>query len=382
MSRAACTGAECAVVVREMGDRPVCCVCHQPQGGGGLVKTLGLALGSGGARGWAHIGVIRALEEAGIQIHAIAGSSIGAFVGAIYAADELDDLEAFVQKLNWRAIVSYFDVVFPSTGLLDGSRIYDLLSEHLYDRHIEDTTIPFCCIATDLETGGPVCLEQGRLADAVRASISIPGIFTPFQHSGRHLGDGGIVNPLPVDVARRLGVDVVLAVNLNHPTPPDEAPAATSDKPNQADSEGKDSDRGTESDPVLTAESEGDRDIMPEQLDRLADRFQSTRAAKVLQRIQDQYETLQDQLQDKLDNWMPEERQGPNIFDVIGVSLNVMEQRVTQSMLTEHPPEILLQPPLSQYGIFDFHQAKAIIKTGYEYAQQQLPEIKAQLQMD
>ena len=119
-------------------------------------------------------------------------------------------------------------MVFPSTGLLDGNRIYDLLSEHLYDRHIEDTTIPFCCVATDLETGGPVCLEQGLLSDAVRASISIPGIFTPFVHSGRHLGDGGIVNPVPVDVARRLGVDVVLAVNLNHPAPLDEADEETS----------------------------------------------------------------------------------------------------------------------------------------------------------
>ncbi|WP_242517613.1 patatin family protein [Leptolyngbya iicbica] len=356
------------------------------------MKTLGLALGSGGARGWAHIGVIRALEEAGIQIHAIAGSSIGAFVGAIYAADELDELEAFVQNLNWRAIVSYFDVVFPSTGLLDGNRIYDLLSEHLYDRHIEDTTIPFCCVATDLETGGPVCLEQGHLADAVRASISIPGIFTPFLHSGRHLGDGGIVNPVPVDVARRLGVDVVLAVNLNHPAPPDETSgemstdstaAPTRNQPDDSDPEMADGDRGAESsDNPLTEASESDRNRMPEQLDRLADQFQSTRAAKVLQRLQDQYATLQDQLQAKLDNWMPEERQGPNIFDVIGVSLNVMEQRVTHSMLTEHPPEILLQPPLSQYGIFDFHQAKAIIQTGYDYAQQQLPEIKAHLQME
>lgn len=347
-----------------------------------MVKTLGLALGSGGARGWAHIGVIRALEEAGIQIHAIAGSSIGAFVGAIYAADELDDLEAFVQTLNWRAIVSYFDVVFPSTGLLDGSRIYDLLSEHLYDRQIEDTNIPFCCVATDLETGSPVCLEQGRLADAVRASISMPGIFTPFEHSGRHLGDGGIVNPVPVDVARRLGVDVVLAVNLNHPTPPDEAPAATGDQADHADSDAAASDRGAESDHPLDSASESDLDIEPNQLDRLADRFQNTRAAKVLQRIQDHYETLQDQLQDKLDKWMPEERQGPNIFDVIGVSLNVMEQSVTQSILTEHPPDILLQPALSHYGIFDFHQAEAIIKTGYDAAQQQLPDIKAHLQME
>ncbi|WP_239112183.1 patatin-like phospholipase family protein [Halomicronema sp. CCY15110] len=356
-----------------------------------MVKTLGLALGSGGARGWAHIGVIRALEEAGIQIHAIAGSSIGAFVGAIYAADELDELEAFVQSLNWRAIVSYFDVVFPSTGLLDGNRIYDLLSEHLCDRQIEDTKIPFCCVATDLEAGSPVCLEQGRLADAVRASISMPGIFTPFQHSGRHLGDGGIVNPVPVDVARRLGVDVVLAVNLNHPTSPDEAAvdisadptaSSTSHQSDNSTSESADGDRVPESDNPLNSDSESNLDILPKQIDRLAEQFQSTRAAKVLQRLQDRYETLQDQLQEKLDNWLPEERQGPNIFDVIGVSLNVMEQRVTQNMLTEHPPEILLQPPLSHHGIFDFHQAEAIIKTGYECVQQQLPEIKAHLQID
>ena len=145
----------------------------------------------------------------------LSGASIGALVGAIYCAGELDELEDFVRELSWRDMLSYFDMVFPTSGLLDGNRVYDLLSDHMQGMKIEDSPIPFCCVATDLIKGEEVHLRSGSMVDAVRASISVPGIFTPFCRGDLFLGDGGIVNPVPVDVVRAMGAEVVIAVNLN-----------------------------------------------------------------------------------------------------------------------------------------------------------------------
>lgn len=341
-----------------------------------MAKSVGLVLGSGGARGWAHIGVIRALQAAQIPITHVVGASIGAFVGAIYAAGELDDLEDFVRDLDWRAIVSYFDVVFPYSGLLDGSRIYDLLSEHLQSLAIEEATIPFCCVATDLGTGEEVHLKTGPMVDAVRASISIPGIFTPFEKDGCHLGDGGIINPVPVTVARDMGADVIIAVNLNsNPVSgkvgadpaiadnrhPEDPPADAAENAAQADPEPD----GAEPDPTSEAAAAQQR---------------AQRKAGLMARIQSHYEDFQDRLQVKLNNWMPDNRTGPNIFDVIGLSLNVMEQQVTRSALVACPPEILIEPDLSQYSIFDFHQAETIIRAGYRSTERQIPQIRSLLE--
>jgi NTE family protein len=154
------------------------------------MKRVGLALGSGGARGWAHIGVIHALQEAGIRIDCISGASIGALVGAIHCAGELDELEDFILDLSWKDMFSFFDMVFPTSGLLDGDKVYELLSEHMQGMKFEDSPIPFCCVATDLIKGEEVHLSSGLMVDAVRASISVPGIFTPFCHGDLFLGDG------------------------------------------------------------------------------------------------------------------------------------------------------------------------------------------------
>lgn len=343
-----------------------------------MPKTLGLALGSGGARGWAHIGVIRALQEADVAISAIAGASIGAFVGAIYAAGELDELEALVRDLDWRSIVSYFDLVFPASGLLDGNKVYELLSEHLQNLCIEDASIPFCCIATDLITGQEVCLSHGSMADAVRASISIPGIFTPFSKDSTFLGDGGIVNPVPVDAIRRMGVDVVLAVNLNRPTATVDGSetlenSARKATDSQKSAEGEDpsaSDRSEDSPADDAEEKNRDRIALPDS------------ASSLIQRLRSRYEAMQETVQAKLEGWLPAEKSGPNIFDVIGISLNVMEQRVTQSQLAQYPPDILLEPTLCHYSIFDFHQAADIIECGYQATQQQLPALLQLLAAD
>ncbi|MEN9203452.1 MAG: patatin family protein [Thermostichus sp. DG_1_6_bins_120] len=311
-------------------------------------KKLGLALGSGGARGWAHIGVIRALERAGIPIDYIAGASIGAFVGAIYAAGELDELEEFVRDLNWKMILSLFDVVFPTCGLLDGNKIYELLTEHLQELYIEEAGIPFCCVATDLITGQEVQLRSGKMADAVRASISIPVIFTPFQYEGRYLGDGGIVNPVPVQVVRDMGADIVVAVNLNHVDLP-------------------------------VAEEQVEETEIEETFQRRqrlnADGEVIEEETNFITRIRRRYQSLQEGIKEKISQWFPDEPSGPNIFDVIGITLNVLEQRITQSILTQYPPDLLLQPKLSQYSIFDFHEADAIIREGYRQMRRAIPEL-------
>ncbi|MCT0219100.1 patatin family protein [Synechococcus sp. CS-1329] len=323
------------------------------------MTSIGLALGSGGARGWAHIGVLRALQEQGIRIDGIAGSSIGALVGAMHCADELDDLEDFIRELSWKGMLSYFDMVFPTSGLLDGNKIYALLSERLQEMRIEDSDIPFCCVTTDLINGKEVQLRSGLMVDAVRASISVPGIFTPFCAGDRVLADGGLVNPVPVDVVRSMGAEVVIAVNLNSPgtgseaEPSGEAQGATHRK------EAEESGGG----PHPRASSEASKQRKESFLKSLAERYEN---------LQD---NLQESLQDKVDRWFPDQDPCPNIFEVIGLSLNVMEQQVTRSRLEEHTPDLLVQPLLADFAIFDFHKADAIIRKGYTAMKQQMPAL-------
>ncbi|NJK35095.1 MAG: patatin family protein [Oscillatoriales cyanobacterium SM2_2_1] len=306
-----------------------------------MAKTLGLALGSGGARGWAHIGVIRTLEQAGIKVDFISGSSIGALVGAIHAAGALHELEAFIRDLQWQDILSFFDMVFPRSGLLDGNKIYALLSDHIRSMAIEAAPIPFRCVATDLLRGEEVCLTSGSMVDAVRASISIPGVFTPVPWNGTHLADGGIVNPVPVDVVRAMGAEVVLAVNLNGRSP------------------------------VAVAEIGVDESVIPV--------LPATEGTGVIAQFRGQYKALTETLQSKLEQWLPQADQAPTIFETIGITLNLMEQQITQSRLADCPPDLLVEPPLQEFGIFDFHRAAEIIRVGERHGRLILPELQSRL---
>jgi NTE family protein len=177
---------------------------------------IGLALGSGSARGLAHLGVIRAIEDAGIEVGFIAGSSMGALIGAIHAAGKLDELEASFQGFDWKKTASFFDVVLPKSGLLDGARISELVRAHIHADTIEALPIPFAAVATDIVSGEEVVIRSGDVIEAVRASISVPGIFTPVRSNGHILVDGGITNPVPVSAARAMGAGIVIAVDLNH----------------------------------------------------------------------------------------------------------------------------------------------------------------------
>ena len=180
----------------------------------GPLARVGLALGSGSARGWAHIGVVRALEQAGVRPELVCGTSIGSLVGAAYAAGELDRLEQWARSLRKGEVIKFLDVSL-GRGLVKGERIMSFLRSNFRDRPIEDLALPFAAVATSLENGAEVWLRRGSTLAAVRASIAIPGLLAPVRHDGSLLVDGGLVNPVPVSLARAMGADFVIAVDLN-----------------------------------------------------------------------------------------------------------------------------------------------------------------------
>ena len=309
-----------------------------------MPHKIGLALGGGGAKGWAHIGAIRALEDADIPIHYVAGTSIGAVVGALYTSGELDALEHFVNHLDWKMIVSCLDVVFPRQGLLDGGRIDDLLSAHL-ERQIEETQIPFCCVSTNLMPREPVCISSGSLVEAVRASLSLPGIFTPVQREGACLVDGGLVNPLPIDVAREMGAEIVIAIDLN-------SSLSAIEDCNQA-SETEEDSNSEPGYPYCPDEDTG-----------------------ILESLEQRYRDITDTVQEKIDQWMPVSDITFNIFDIIGNSIDIMQQGLTRSNMESHPPDILIEVNLKDIGVFDFHLASRAIEAGYTQTKRQLDDIR------
>ncbi|MDQ2095241.1 patatin-like phospholipase family protein [Rhodalgimonas zhirmunskyi] len=178
-------------------------------------RKLGIALGSGGARGWCHIGVLKELDAMGVRPALVAGCSMGALVGAAWAGGVLDRLEDWARALTRQRFVSYADVRFGSGGVVKGRAIAEILTSLGLPDRIEDLALPFVAVATDLETGREVWLQEGSLADAVRASISIPGVFAPHYLDGRWLLDGGLINPVPTSASRALGADATIAVNPN-----------------------------------------------------------------------------------------------------------------------------------------------------------------------
>ncbi|OPZ27268.1 MAG: NTE family protein RssA [Lentisphaerae bacterium ADurb.BinA184] len=179
----------------------------------------GLALGGGAGRGWAHVGVLRALTESGLRVTHVAGTSIGALVGAFAAAGKTAVLTDTVAKFGPLRFLRLFDPGWSGTGLVGGRRVEAFLRDHLGDACIEDLPVRYAAVATDLLTGGAVVLDRGPLVTAVRASIAIPGVFTPVESEGRLLADGGLLDPMPVGVVRRLGAARVIAVGLNRDIP-------------------------------------------------------------------------------------------------------------------------------------------------------------------
>jgi NTE family protein len=180
-------------------------------------KKVGLALSGGAARGLAHVGVLRILEKEGIPIHMIAGTSAGAVAGAAYAwSNDTAHITRAVLDSRWRRTTSVLDLSFPRNGLMKGKKIRDFFVSFFGGNiKFKDLRIPFACVATDIDTGEEVVIDRGSVADALRASISVPGIFNAVKYEGRYLVDGGLTTPVPIQVVRKMGADFIIAVNVN-----------------------------------------------------------------------------------------------------------------------------------------------------------------------
>jgi len=278
---------------------------------------IGLALGSGAARGWAHIGVARTLESNNIRPDIICGTSIGALVGAALACGELSRLETWVRSLKWQKVISYFDLTM-NGGLIKGDKLFDFFRNNVQDLDIEDLDLPFGAIATDLASGREIWLREGSMFEAVRASISLPGLFTPVEREDNLLVDGGLVNPVPVSMCRALGADVVIAVDLN------------------AD--------------LLGAGRHGGTAVRAISEDR------SSSSASLLERIQGK-------LAGAL-SLQGSEHDTPSVIDVITASINIMQVRITRSRLAGEPADALITPRLAHFALLDFHRADEAIEAG------------------
>jgi NTE family protein len=293
---------------------------------------IGLALGSGSARGWAHIGVIRALAEMDIVPDLVSGTSIGSLVGAAYCSGHLDDLEAWVRSMTRMDVASYLDIsLLRGGGAVKGERLVEELRSRIGEPKIEDLTRPFAAVATNLATGQEVWFRDGSLLHAVRASISIPGLFTPARVGEDWLVDGGLVNPVPVSLCRAMGADIVIAVNLNGGMLGRYARDSGS-------SPGGEEEAGSNSESTL---------------DRLSEELRA-RTNNFLSRL------------------FEGEDARPGLFDVLAASINIMQDRVTRSRMAGDSPDIALAPRLSHLGLMEYHRGEEAIAEGRAVVQRAL----------
>lgn len=335
---------------------------------------LGLALGSGSARGWSHIGVLLALRDAGIQPDVVCGSSIGALVGAAYAGGELERFADWVQGLGMRDVFGFMDFNLAG-GMLKGEKLISFWRRNFADFDIENSPIPFGAVATDLHSGAEVWMRQGSIADAVRASIALPGLFTPVLREGRLLVDGGLVNPVPASLARAMGADIVIAVDLNvdlmqrHMQPlavqeaPPPIPSPRQQQAEDGDEEGDDMLNRTQPYPVppaggTTGEEAGAAVPPPGKpwSRRLTSWIPGVGAPPAV-----------------ANNPLVDGMRIPSVLDVVMTSVNIMQMRITRSRMAGDPPELVIAPRLAHLGLLDFHRAKEAMDAGYAATQAALP---------
>ncbi|ARB45126.1 patatin-like phospholipase RssA [Alloalcanivorax xenomutans] len=285
---------------------------------------LGLALGSGSARGWAHIGVIQALEEMGVRPDVVAGTSIGALVGSAYVNGALDDLADWVKTLTTKDVFGLMDFTL-SGGVVKGEKLFGFFEERHSNPNIEDLEQRFVTVATDMKSGREIWISKGPILQAARASCALPGLFTPLKHQGRWMLDGGLVNPVPVSAARAFGADVVIAVNLNAQLV---GAHLSRQKP-----------------PGENGATEEEHSLWQ----KMANYFTSG------------------------------DGQAPGFFDVIASSVNIMQDRITRSRMAGDPPEITLIPLLEDFALMDFHRAKEAIDEGRRLVERHAGDIRAWL---
>ncbi len=306
-------------------------------------NSIGLALGSGAARGLVHIGVLKTLEAEGIPIGCIAGTSIGALIGALYAAGvPPTQMEEVARNVDWQQLAGLIDPIIPTSGLIDGKKVARFIAELLPVETFEELRIPLAVLATDVETGELLVIRRGLLREALRAAISFPGIFTPVYFAGRFLVDGGLCNPVPVDVARDLGARRVLGVC---------AIPEVEKRPQEAF--------------LPNPKREEPRKNL------LFDFFDSTMVERLLREL-----------------WPPgskdnpaaeKERKPPGLLRIFAQCIAIMENEINSLRLTRDGADVLLRPDLNGVTLLEFHKAREIIRAGEEGAHADIAAIRALL---
>ncbi len=298
-------------------------------------NRVGIALGSGSARGLAHIGVIRELHELGFEPTIVCGTSIGALIGAVYVSGQLDTFDSWVRTLNTKDIIRYMDIkLLVGGGFAHGKQLIDFLKERFGDSLIEDLPKTFAAVATDLNTGREIWVREGSLWEAVRASISFPGILTPVKMQNRWLVDGGLVNPVPVSVCRAMGSEAIIAVNLN------------------GDIVGR---RSIKDDENVPEEEKTSTEIRL--LDKLATSIRERATPFVSQ-------------------WLKSSIDSPGLFDVIMGSIDIMQDRITRSRLAGEPADLVLAPRVGKIKLLEFDRAAEVIEEGRDCVRRMLPAIQ------
>lgn len=303
-------------------------------------RTVGLALGSGGAKGIAHIAVIDCLREKGIPIHCVAGSSIGAVIGALYCVGTLDRFKVDLLKVGVRDLIKLADLVFPRSGLLEGKDFMEFMTAYIpADARIEDLDIPLCIVATDYKDGKAVLFERGNILEALRASISIPGVFVPVKYRDTWLIDGGVANPLPVNIVKRMGAGLTIAVNL-HPTLKQRFRTMAVDATRRHHVSGE-----------------------PEHLSVVRRKGASSKEGAAggswLQYVQGLLN------RDKIKAVDPK-KEYPSIFDVITQTIDIMEYTNTMLLLKYNTPTVLIEPLSLDVTTLDFTRADEVLRHGQE----------------
>ena len=331
---------------------------------------IGIALGSGASRGWAHIGVIQALEELGIHVDIVTGCSIGAYVGAAYSSGKLNELQEWVESLTEWQVFALMGVGFYRGGLVSGLKVFKALQDNFAYENFTDLKKPFAAVATDLYSGREVDFTQGSVIEAVRASCAIPGLFPPVCVDNRWLVDGGVVNPVPVNLCRMLGADIVFAVNLSADFRPqsliqnqlehEKNQQKTSDffKRSQAQIQNwfkKSADKNDDDNPAAEQGNAGEMNIL------------------------DQANTGEELDERNTNN--PQALPTPSILNAMSGSLDILQARVTRSRLAGDPPDILIEPQLRDFGMMEFYRATELIEEGRNSVKRIAEQIKYQLRL-
>ncbi|MFW6093915.1 MAG: patatin-like phospholipase family protein [Pseudomonadota bacterium] len=304
--------------------------------------TVGIALGGGAARGWAHIGVIEALAERGVVPQVVSGASIGALVGAAMAGGKLADLKTWVLGLRRLDVLKLLDASL-GAGVIEGNRVMHAVEQILSDRDIGELHQPFGAVATDLERGRTVWLREGSTIAAVRASCALPGLFPPTRMGDSWLVDGGLVDPVPVTLCRMLGADVVIAVNLS----------AYRHRLSAARvSAGAAVPRGV-------ADAGAAREAQPDAVSR--------EEGSYVERMQKLVKGLFDSTSDV--EWQP------GLLDVVSSAITIMQERVTRSRLAGDPPELEIAPEVQDIGLMDFHRAALAVARGERAVEERALEL-------